>query len=183
MRRWPCSLRCTPPRYIFTSKGLRMCRRWMYFFLPIELLLFCMLLADATTRVALTVFLSLAPKRLRIGTKKSSSHAIDGRRTQEMVYLSTLHRQCASSCSMIFFLWYLYFSFFPKNVLLREKKMVITEWLQRTQSGYVPLWFEFDDEWLSMIERVGLSLRTNRGVSRVVQHVSWLVVRRCGSQR
>jgi hypothetical protein len=29
----------------------------------------------------------------------------------------------------------------------------------------------------------GLSLRTNRGVSRVVQRVSWLVVRRHGSRR
>ena len=31
--------------------------------------------------------------------------------------------------------------------------------------------------------RFGLSLRTNRGVSRVVQRVSWLVVRRRGSRR
>jgi len=37
----------------------------------------------------------------------------------------------------------------------------------RTQGGYVPLWFELDDEWLSTAERFELSSLTNRGVSHV----------------
>jgi hypothetical protein len=45
-------------------------------------------------------------------------------------------------------------------------------------------WFEPDDERLSTDWHFRLSLRTTaKGVSHVVQHVSWLVVRRCGSRR
>ena len=45
-------------------------------------------------------------------------------------------------------------------------------------------WLEPDDERLSTDWRFRLSLRTTaKGMSHVVQHVSWLVVRRCGSRR
>ena len=65
----------------------------------------------------LLFFFSLPPSPKRHWNyKKQQVMLPDVSWTQEMVYVSTLHRQCASSCSMICFFTYLYFSLFPKIV-------------------------------------------------------------------